>query len=241
LRLICLDRYPGVTPFHGLGQLRMEQLAELLPQRSTVTQAQLDLAAAAWEALCSPDPRSVEDLARQDTAALPFLGAALRRWLEQFPAVDNGLDRLERDVLQALDPDQHTSVLAVFGSVSAAEPPAFFGDTFLWGVVNDMAACPTPLLELDGGRPLPVWGDEPVRDRSARLTRAGADVLAGRADAVRLNGIERWIGGVHLSGTDTSPWRWDRARRRLVACASPERECDEQPKRPARTDEDEES
>jgi hypothetical protein len=31
------------------------------------------------------------------------------------------------------------------------------------------------------------------------LTEAGARVLAGEADNVRLNGIDRWWGGVHLN------------------------------------------
>jgi hypothetical protein len=37
------------------------------------------------------------------------------------------------------------------------------------------------------------------------MTSDGADVLAGRADAVALNGIDRWLGGVHL--TPASLWR----------------------------------
>jgi hypothetical protein len=41
-----------------------------------------------------------------------------------------------------------------------------------------------------------------------RLTETGARVLAGRDDHVRLNGIDRWIGGVHLHGRQV-PWRWD--------------------------------
>ena len=41
-----------------------------------------------------------------------------------------------------------------------------------------------------------------------RLTEAGREVLAGRRDHVALNGVDRWIGGVHLTGTDV-PWRWD--------------------------------
>jgi hypothetical protein len=46
-------------------------------------------------------------------------------------------------------------------------------------------------------------------------TVEGEAVLAGEADAVELNGIDRWFGGVHLHGADAA-WRWDRAERRLV-------------------------
>jgi hypothetical protein len=41
-----------------------------------------------------------------------------------------------------------------------------------------------------------------------QLTDAGARVLAGEGDQIALNGIDRWIGGVHLQGHHV-PWRWD--------------------------------
>ena len=46
------------------------------------------------------------------------------------------------------------------------------------------------------------------RTTGVRLTDTGARVLAGEADQVALNGIDRWIGGVHLQGHHV-PWRWD--------------------------------
>ena len=51
--------------------------------------------------------------------------------------------------------------------------------------------------------------DRPVdRATRLRLTDTGARVLAGDADHVTLNGIDRWIGGVHLRGRHVR-WRWD--------------------------------
>jgi hypothetical protein len=76
---------------------------------------------------------------------------------------------------------------------AAREARPFLGDDWAFDRIERMAAAPTPLLE-----------DAVL----LRLTDAGRDVLAGRADHVALNGIDRWIGGVHLSGSDV-PWRWD--------------------------------
>ena len=50
------------------------------------------------------------------------------------------------------------------------------------------------------------------------LTDAGRRVLDGAADHVALNGIDRWIGGVHLVGRDV-PWRWDEGVEAIVASA----------------------
>ena len=46
------------------------------------------------------------------------------------------------------------------------------------------------------------------------LTEAGRDVLLGTTDAVKLNGIDTWLGGVHLQGR-TNIWRWDEATKKL--------------------------
>lgn len=48
------------------------------------------------------------------------------------------------------------------------------------------------------------------------LTAAGESVLAGDADALELNGIDRWLGGVHLEG-HAPQWRWDETARGIVS------------------------
>lgn len=37
-KLICVDAFPGIAPFIGLGQLRPDQLASVFPRRQFVTQ-----------------------------------------------------------------------------------------------------------------------------------------------------------------------------------------------------------
>jgi hypothetical protein len=51
-----------------------------------------------------------------------------------------------------------------------------------------------------------------------QLPGAGTRVLAGQADQVALNGIDRWIGGVHLTGHQV-PWRWDDGTETLTGLA----------------------
>jgi hypothetical protein len=42
------------------------------------------------------------------------------------------------------------------------------------------------------------------------VTGTGAAVLAGRGDHIALNGIDKWLGGVQLTGA--AVWRWDGSR-----------------------------
>jgi hypothetical protein len=189
--LICIDRY--------LGCLTGAELAALWPERRAVTAAQLDLASAAWQAFRSPDPMAIAALLRQDTAALPFLAGALERHLQQFPAIGNGLSRTEQQILEAVDAG-HRDFHSLFPAEQAREERIFMGDCTLKGYVDRMIACRYPLLAEDGGY---------------RLTAAGREVLAGRADHVKLSGVDRWLGGVHLRGGEAL-WRWDERARRLV-------------------------
>jgi len=192
LSLICVDNY--------LGRLTGPQLAGLWPSRHTVTAAEFHLAAAAWHAFRAPDPAGIEDLLRGDTSALPFLAGALQRHLQQFPAVENGLSRTERQILElagAARRDFH----ALFAADQQREERIFIGDGAFARYVSGLCDCRHPLLLQEGGE--------------YELTRTGRDVLASRADHIRLNGINRWLGGVHLTGADAL-WRWDEERRRLA-------------------------
>ncbi len=47
------------------------------------------------------------------------------------------------------------------------------------------------------------------------MTETGRAVLDGEADWIKLNGIDRWLEGVHLHGAE-SRWRWDEENRRLL-------------------------
>jgi hypothetical protein len=61
-----------------------------------------------------------------------------------------------------------------------------------------------------------------LRENAGRweITSDGRDVLAGRPDHIQLNGIDRWLGGVHLQGREAA-WRWDSANGTLVRFVAP--------------------
>jgi hypothetical protein len=83
------------------------------------------------------------------------------------------------------------------------------GDTTCFVRMDRIAQGPHPLLHLDPP------GRLVERTTGVRLTGAGARVLAGQADQIALNGIDRWIGGVHLQGHYV-PWRWNDGTETIV-------------------------
>ena len=211
--LICIDRFPGVDRFVGLGQLSDDQLATLIGTERPVTAGQYALASKAWEAFRSPDPTEVAQIAVSADASrpLPFLRDALLRFFAEFPSVTNGLSRSEELALRALG-DGPLDGAALFAATQEQEPRPFMGDTIFYAVVRSLASAHVPLVTISGAP------DEPdLRSHVMLLTDAGRDVLAGRRDHIALNGIDLWRGGVHLAAAASSPWRWDARGERLVS------------------------
>jgi hypothetical protein len=222
LSLIAIDSFPERASFHGLGELTPAQLSSLFPQRRQITPAMLTLAHAAWDAFRSPDPTLIERALARDTSALPFLAAALTRHLQEFPSVTSGLSRTERQILEELAADPMRPV-PLFVAAQRKEEAPFLGDWPFWQYIYDMSQGPTPLvIRKDGGAfVLPAFssgaaGQTAFLEQEILLTELGRSVLAGQEDWMRLHGIDRWLGGVHLSGHEPA-WRWDQTQRRVVA------------------------
>jgi hypothetical protein len=206
MSLICIGAFPGIARFIGLGQLSPGQLAALLPRRRPVTRGQVRLATAAWEALNAPDPRALIALAARRSRALPFLPAALARYLAEYPSRANGLSLTAQRALEAVAAGAGNAGEA-FVAVQRREARPFMGDWMFYAMLRDLAAPPRPAIRL--GR------ESSFGYRSLRLTDAGRALLAGEADWCRLNGAVRQIGGVTLRGPAVR-WRWDSAQARLV-------------------------
>lgn len=205
-----------INPPEYLGMMETDRARELFAGRAPVTPAQRALGRRAWDAFRSGDPRHVEALMDAgDAGALPHLRKALRRLLEEYPGTDDGLSRSERQALRAFAGRTPCTVRDAYPRAHhAVEEEIWMGDGSFAALVAGLARGPIPLLEYeDSGA---AEGEEALLDRRVRFTDAGRQVLAGGTDAVRVHGIDRWIGGVHLEGRAV-PWRWDRAARRVVA------------------------
>ena len=79
-----------------------------------------------------------------------------------------------------------------------------------------MVATNQPVLRIENGNSA---GRELTPDivHNARfeLTEPGKAVLHGDTDYVKLNGIDLWLGGVHLFPNNL--WRWDEASKTIAS------------------------
>jgi hypothetical protein len=212
LSMICIGSYPDIERFHGLGELQPMQLAGLLRQRQPVTEEQFAVATNAWKAVRSPDPLDIQNLLQTDLSSMPYLSSALARLLQQYPSGRNGLSRLELETVVSVAAGNNR-LGPLFAAVSDQEEVPFFGDTSLWAVVNDLAQKPEPALKIDGPGLLPVWEPLAISRWSVATTPFAAKLLDGTANWIAANGIDRWVGGVHLQKTNL--WYYDTAAAKL--------------------------
>lgn len=185
LSLVCEAEY--------LGTMTPARAADLFTRRGALGGAQLLAGAAAWGAFGSNEPRNIRT---EPVAELPFLGAALRRLLEEFPWTSDGLSRLERQVLEALraGPLGFTELFA--RAHHRCEDPVFLGDAVLrWHLER---------LQADGFV---------AHAANWRLAPKGEQVLAGQRDAWSQRRRPRWLGGFEV--LDGRP-RWDAAAGELA-------------------------
>jgi hypothetical protein len=222
LSVIAIDSFPGRASFHGLGELTPAQLSSLFPKRRPITPAMLTLAHEAWDDYCSPDPSAIERVLARDTSALPFLAGALKRHLQEFPSVTNGLSRTERQILEALAAGPMRPI-SLFVATQRKEEAPFMGDWSFWQFAYDLSQSPSPLVirQNGGAFQLSRFSSDTARqpeflEQELLLTEQGNAVLAGQGDWMQMHGIDRWLGGVHLRGHQPA-WRWDQTLGQVVA------------------------
>jgi hypothetical protein len=212
ITLVCIGEHPGIAHFGGLGQLEPGQLPGLLDSAAALTPDAMELAGAAWAALRAGDPGGLGPVAVSRSPELRFLGEAFDRLGREYPSTRDGLSLTERRLLAAAVAEPGATAAAAFTRMGEREPRPFLGDLFGFRILARLAGARVPLVEAD-----PPGGVG--AGTRLRVTEAGRRVLAGQDDHVALNGIDRWVGGVHLHG-EAARWRWDEGTE-AVAGAGP--------------------
>lgn len=191
VQLVQSDQY--------LGMLTADELMALYPKRKFLTSAMEQGAVRAWNAFTAPSPEDLAAAAAEHYVGLPFLRDALRRLCEEYPASDSGLSRTQKQLLEACAQGARTKE-DLFRRSQAREEASFLGDMPCYAAIEDLCSQPAPLLT-----PL---------ERGYEPTVLGRRVLAGDADWLEIQPLERWLGGTHL--TAECHWRWDDRQQTLI-------------------------
>lgn len=166
---------------------------------------------AAWDALTSSDPRTIECFAENNASASEWLKNAMRLMLRRFPNVTSGLAHWDMRLLAHVRNHGPSAVRVIGHALTENWDDAdCVGDYYLFGRLLRMGAqnLPMPLLRIAGDA-------SNMRTTEVDLTPFGLDVLEGRASNFPANPVEEWAAGVQLSSRRGT--LWFREGDRLVA------------------------
>jgi hypothetical protein len=212
ISLASPDQLPASRNIQSFDVLNSDQVESLYKRRLEISINQLDVAKHVWEAICNHDPRDLALFSKPDMASLPFLPLAVERLLQQFPAKANGLSRSERQILEILTTNE-SDPSKVFMRVQRKEEYPFMNHVMFWLTVSRLIQADHPAIKLEER-----YCEERVEPGITRevstshilLTETGRKILRNEQDWIQLNGIDRWVGGVHLNSGNI--WRWDNSR-----------------------------
>ena len=185
----------------GTGELNEQHMSEH-PEPAPVSAAALLDYRAAWSALTSPDPCSIERFSESQPSANQWLKRAMQLLLRRFPDKRSGIpwwDFVLLTEVRARGPKATRVIGYTMGT--AYDDADLVGDFYLFGRLLRLGDphLPVPLLEISGDR-------ANMRDVQVALTPFGLDVLEGKASNYPTNPIDDWAAGVRLSSADGVLW-----------------------------------
>lgn len=201
LRVIQFSTVPNHLPeIQSVGLLNPDRLKDH-PTPARIDRSSMALLDAAWAAITANEPWPLVEFLTDDAGPLPFLKRSLRWLIYRFPDVESGLSALQTQLLEMVEEHGPNGVRVIgYTIMRTIEWLDWVGDAQLFYWLKGLGA---PALE----HPLvSITGNTDLRDTEVRLTEMGRQVLAGQQNFVSLNGIQEWVGGIHLDSSAERVW-----------------------------------
>lgn len=182
LRWVVTDQY--------IGSSNDMEIHELLRFDQPVPPPCLIDAKNLWGALTQSDPNVWAEYDCHSLSEWSFIGQTLLRLKNEFPDRYTGLSQSQSMILALLQV-QSENGSALFRKYSQQEWGQFMGDAVFEKELQAMLNVNSPLLSKE--KDLDSWWSDHFT-----ITPMGLDVLNGKKNHVKVNGIDKWIAGTHL-------------------------------------------
>lgn len=198
--------------FSSVTGVDYDDLNHLYENRLTVSEETVACAKEGWAAFRSATPETMGEIIIPKIPQFPYLERAFKRLFEEYPDFRNGISRTMHQFLQIINEDSSKGPIDIFLENQKREEYNFLGNHTFFNQIVDIANCPSALVKLNNGSKFThsltseKYSEEFINQKF-KITEEGIDVLNSKADFIKLNGIDRHIGGVHL--TSDNDWRWD--------------------------------
>ena len=202
LRIVQFERTLSGAPIPTIGILSNDEVQKG-PIPRPIDGEGLAYLDKAWSAGTTSHPVSLTGFIDQVSSPFPLLRAAFERILGRYPDVRSGINRYEARLLASTRDAGPTAASVIASSMKASfvEENECVGDNWLLSRLRALAdpTLPYPAVALTGERTT-------IRGTEARLTPEGEQFLKAELNFVKLNGIEDWVGGVHLDSRVGNVW-----------------------------------
>lgn len=205
-----------------LSHLSQSQALQLFGTRSELTLQQSEICQTAWSAFTSSKPGALTAVFPEDLSTMPFIKNAFFRLIQEYPSKQTGLSRTEFLIIDAVK-KKHFDEDSIFAYLQEKEPIAFISKNIFQHRLAGLLGATYPILkkEVIEQETVLEFSDEStepeentiVQEYYIKTTQHANQILNRWSDWVQMNGIDRWVGGVHLQ--EGSIWRYDPVTRKL--------------------------
>jgi len=171
------------------------------PPATTISPQGKDELERLWERVTSSDPGGLLSAISDESTLLPYSRSSLQSLVHRYPDTRTGLGRWELELLKKTREVGPKAARVIGYTIGDNFDADLVGDSYLFSRLRRLAdpELSHPLIAMSGDSNI-------MRACDVVLTDAGESVLAGRANAVELNGIDDWILGVHLDSRSRPMW-----------------------------------
>jgi hypothetical protein len=200
-------REPVVMPLMSFDTLS-ELMRRQAPPRNPVGELEWEDLQTAWAAVTANTPEPLRAWLGDPQTRAFRLRDNLRSLIRHYPSLSTGLDHWLQRALQYIS-DFGPRYSTWFSRYMANQELDRPGSILPRVLELEQKACRHPLvLAEEDGSAYP----------QLTLTPLGREVLQGRVNFLELNGIDRWVGGVHLCSDEDRVWVRDGERLRRLCC-----------------------
>lgn len=137
LYLVCSGRVKRSENMKGLGELTTGQLLRHFNNKIKLTPDDIDLARTIWNIYCGKDHNLLKPFIVKKSS-FEYLSNCLKAHLERFPATRDGLNSLERNILEIVRDIEVNSINHLLGYALNFQGFYGYGDLQLLRIINNL-------------------------------------------------------------------------------------------------------
>lgn len=185
----------------GMGELSPDNIRQFRPEPRRLNSEEIRELRRVWHIFTSSDPTVLATYVAK-TSPMPLLHQAVCQLVYRYPCIRSGLGIWDEKLLHYVAEKGPAATRIIGYTMGYNKTVDQVGDFYLFQRLIDLGnvALASPLISISGNA-------RNMRECDVKLTSFGEKVLAGKANNVEENGIDDWVGGVHLSSERSVTFR----------------------------------